>query len=49
MLNGNGIYLVILIFMSLGKIYGKIPPIWEKMADSHNEVLDSNYGWQMAA
>jgi thymidylate synthase len=29
----------------LGKIYGKIPPIWEKMADSYNEVR-SNYGWQ---
>ena len=31
--------------IKLGQIYGKIPPIWEKMADSHNEVR-SNYGWQ---
>ena len=29
----------------LGEIYGKIPPIWEKMADSNREVR-SNYGWQ---
>jgi len=29
----------------LGKIYGKIPPIWEKMADSKGYV-NSNYGWQ---
>ena len=29
----------------LGEIYGKIPPIWEKMADSDREVR-SNYGWQ---
>jgi thymidylate synthase len=29
----------------LGEIYGKIPPIWEKMADSDRKVR-SNYGWQ---
>ena len=29
----------------LGKIYGKIPPIWERMADESNCVM-SNYGWQ---
>lgn len=29
----------------LGKIYGKIPPIWEKMADKNGDV-NSNYGWQ---
>ena len=29
----------------LGKIYGKIPPIWEKMADADRNVR-SNYGWQ---
>ena len=29
----------------LGKIYGKIPPIWIKMADSEGNV-NSNYGWQ---
>ena len=29
----------------LGKIYGKIPPIWIKMADDDGNVL-SNYGWQ---
>jgi len=29
----------------LGEIYGKIPPIWEKMADSDRNV-NSNYGWQ---
>ena len=29
----------------LGKIYGKIPPIWERMADDKREVR-SNYGWQ---
>ena len=27
---------------ALGDIYGKIPPIWERMADEN-----SNYGWQM--
>ena len=30
----------------LGKLYGKIPPIWERMADSKGNVM-SNYGWQM--
>ena len=30
----------------LGQIYGKIPPIWERMADSKGNVM-SNYGWQM--
>ena len=29
----------------LGEIYGKIPPIWEKMANSDREV-NSNYGYQ---
>ena len=29
----------------LGRIYGKIPPIWCHMADSDNNVR-SNYGWQ---
>ena len=30
----------------LGEIYGKIPPIWERMADSER-CVNSNYGWQM--
>ena len=29
----------------LGELYGKIPPIWEKMADSNRNV-NSNYGYQ---
>ena len=29
----------------LGKLYGKIPPIWQRMADSFGNVM-SNYGWQ---
>jgi thymidylate synthase len=29
----------------LGDIYGKIPPIWERMADTNREV-NSNYGYQ---
>ena len=29
----------------LGKIYGKIPEIWKRMADSNDDV-NSNYGWQ---
>ena len=29
----------------LGEIYGKIPPIWERMADKDGNV-NSNYGWQ---
>ena len=29
----------------LGQIYGKIPPIWERMADSDGNV-NSNYGYQ---
>jgi thymidylate synthase len=29
----------------LGKIYGKIPPIWKRMADSRG-LVNSNYGWQ---
>jgi len=29
----------------LGELYGKIPPIWEKMADENRKVR-SNYGWQ---
>ena len=30
----------------LGQLYGKIPPIWERMAHSKGNVM-SNYGWQM--
>ena len=29
----------------LGKIYGKVPPIWERMADEFGSV-NSNYGYQ---
>ncbi len=29
----------------LGELYGKVPPIWERMADSNGNVM-SNYGWQ---
>ena len=29
----------------LGKIYGKVPQIWERMADADGDV-NSNYGWQ---
>ena len=29
----------------LGELYGKIPPIWERMADENGNV-NSNYGWQ---
>ena len=29
----------------LGDIYGKIPPIWKRMADENGNV-NSNYGWQ---
>jgi hypothetical protein len=29
----------------LGSIYGKIPTIWQRMADDKGEVR-SNYGWQ---
>ena len=29
----------------LGKVYGKIPEIWKRMADSKGNV-NSNYGWQ---
>ena len=29
----------------LGRIYGKIPPIWLRMADASGKVM-SNYGWQ---
>ena len=29
----------------LGEFYGKIPPIWEKMANAEGNV-NSNYGWQ---
>ena len=32
--NGNGIYLEILTLTKLGEIYGKVPAIWERMADS---------------
>ena len=29
----------------LGELYGKVPPIWERMADGNGEV-NSNYGYQ---
>jgi len=29
----------------LGEIYGKVPPIWQSMADNSGNV-NSNYGWQ---
>ena len=29
----------------LGELYGKVPAIWERMADSYGYV-NSNYGWQ---
>jgi len=29
----------------LGKLYGKVPAIWKRMADAWDEV-NSNYGWQ---
>ena len=29
----------------LGKIFGKVPAIWQNMANQYNEV-NSNYGWQ---
>ena len=29
----------------LGKLYGKVPAIWKRMADAHGNV-NSNYGWQ---
>ena len=29
----------------LGDIYGKVPEIWKRMADSNGDV-NSNYGWQ---
>jgi thymidylate synthase len=29
----------------LGELFGSIPPIWEKMADTEGNV-NSNYGWQ---
>ena len=29
----------------LGELYGKVPPIWENMADSQRRCR-SNYGWQ---
>jgi thymidylate synthase len=44
-LNGNGIYLGDRNITKLGKIYGKIPPIWIKMADDEGNV-NSNYGNQ---
>ena len=31
--------------VKLGQLYGKIPPIWERMANSKGEV-NSNYGYQ---
>lgn len=30
---------------TLGEIYGKVPDIWQMMADENGEV-NSNYGWQ---
>ena len=30
---------------TLGKIYGKVPEIWKRMANQYDEV-NSNYGWQ---
>ena len=30
---------------TLGDIYGKVPPIWKRMADERGYV-NSNYGWQ---
>ena len=30
---------------TLGEIYGKVPEIWKRMADSNGNV-NSNYGWQ---
>ncbi len=30
---------------TLGKLYGKVPSIWKKMADEHGNV-NSNYGYQ---
>jgi len=30
---------------TLGEIYGKVPKIWERMADATGKV-NSNYGWQ---
>jgi len=30
---------------TLGKIYGKVPEIWRRMADKNGNV-NSNYGWQ---
>ena len=30
---------------TLGKIYGKVPEIWKRMADDYGEV-NSNYGYQ---
>ena len=42
--SGNGIYLEIIVLISLGHLYGKIPAIWERMAiDRH---VNSNYGYQ---
>ena len=31
--------------IKLGEIYGKIPQIWQRMANPQGEV-NSNYGWQ---
>jgi thymidylate synthase len=31
--------------IKLGELYGKVPPIWERMADVYGNV-NSNYGWQ---
>ena len=44
-LNGNGILSGDPNIIKLGQLYGKIPPIWERMADSKGNV-NSNYGYQ---
>ena len=30
----------------LGELYGKVPPIWEKMSTGTNNFVNSNYGYQ---
>jgi len=30
----------------LGELYGKVPPIWEKMSTGPNNFVNSNYGYQ---
>jgi len=31
---------------ALGEIYGKVPPIWERMAVGPKKLVNSNYGYQ---